>query len=215
MKTSSIHKIDIFFDKHKDLLFLKLSIIEIIQLLVNNFYKGGKILICGNGGSAADSEHIVGELMKGFVLKRDLKTSLLDRINKIFPEDTFMFKNNLQLSIPAISLVSQTGLISAFNNDKNSDFVYAQQVLGYANPFDSLICISTSGNSKNILYAAKIAKVLNIPVISLTGFNGGKLRELTNHLINVPSNVISEIQEYHLPIYHLICLVMEEEIYSE
>ncbi len=190
------------------------QIIKAIEILFLSYKNGGKLMVCGNGGSAADSEHIVGELMKGFLSNRSLNFKLVNRIHKLFPNDSKEFKDNLQYAIPAISLVSQGVFISAFNNDKNSDFVYAQQVLGYSKKYDVLLCISTSGNSKNVINAAKIAKVINIPVISLTGDSGGKLKYLSNVLINVPSKLTPKIQEIHLPIYHAICLVLEEEIFG-
>jgi D-sedoheptulose 7-phosphate isomerase len=214
MKKSSSYIIENFFLKHSSLNYLKQSMTRLVDLLSINFYKGGKILVCGNGGSGADSEHIVGELMKGFVLNRDINDHTLNKIRELFPNEVNNFKENLQIGIPAISLVSQTGLISAYNNDKNSDYVYAQQVFSYGKPFDTLICLSTSGNSTNILNAAKISKVLGITVVGFTGFSGGKLKEFSDYLINVPSQSTSEIQEFHLPIYHTICLALEEELFG-
>jgi len=214
MKKHSLGIIEKFFSKNPNLDHFKLTMIHAVDLLTKNFYKGGKILVCGNGGSAADSEHIVGELMKGFVLNRNIKNETLNKIKVFFPSEVDNFMNNLQIGIPAISLVSQTGLITAFNNDKNSDYVYAQQVFSYGKPNDTLFCLSTSGNSNNVLNAAKISKVLGIPVVGFTGSNGGKLKELSDYLFNVPSMVTSEIQEFHLPIYHTICLALEEELFG-
>jgi len=214
MEKTSKNIIEKFFIKYPNLDYLKGTILNLIDLLTVNFYKGGKILVCGNGGSGADSEHIVGELMKGFLLNRDIKTETLKKIRDLFPSEADNFNENLQIGIPAISLVSQTGLISAFNNDKNSEFVYAQQVFSYGKPFDTLFCLSTSGNSKNVLNAAKISKVLGVPVVGFTGHNGGKLKELSDYLFNVPSCITSEIQEFHLPIYHTICLALEEELFG-
>ncbi len=214
MKKHSLEIIQNFFSKHQHLDYLNLMMIRTVDLLTENFYKGGKILVCGNGGSAADSEHIVGELMKGFVLNRDIRKETHEKIKMLFPSDVDNFKDNLQIGIPAISLVSQTGLISAFNNDKNSNYVYAQQVFSYGKPYDTLFCLSTSGNSKNVLNAAKISKVLGIPVVGFTGIDGGKLKDLSDFLFNVPSKITSEIQEFHLPIYHTICMVLEEELFG-
>lgn len=214
MRLNSNRIVDNFFSKNSNLNYLKSTMICVVDLLIENYFKGGKILVCGNGGSAADSEHIVGELMKGFVLNRDLSNETIVKIQELFPNEVASFKNNLQIGIPAISLVSQTGLISAFNNDKDSDYVYAQQVFSYGKPFDTLICLSTSGNSKNVLNAAKISKVLGIPVIGFTGSNGGKLKELSNFLFNAPSLITSEIQEFHLPLYHTLCMALEEELFG-
>lgn len=215
MKIRSSRIIETFFSKYPNLDYLKITMIRTVELLTENFYKGGKILVCGNGGSAADSEHIVGELMKGFVLNRDIKKETHEKIKFLFPNDLDNFNDNLQIGIPAISLVSQTGLITAFNNDKNSDYVYAQQVFSYGKPFDTLFCLSTTGNSKNVLNAAKISKVLGIPVIGFTGIHGGELKDLSMFLFNVPSQITSEIQEFHLPVYHSICLALEEELFGE
>jgi D-sedoheptulose 7-phosphate isomerase len=214
MKKSSLHFLEFFFAKYSNLYYLQKTMINIVDLLSKNFNMGGKILVCGNGGSGADSEHIVGELMKGFLLNRDINHKTLKKIQELFPHEAQNFIDNLQIGIPAISLVSQTGLISAYNNDKDSDFVYAQQVFSYGKSFDTLFCLTTSGNSRNVINAAKIAKVLSIPVVGFTGFNGGQLKDITDYLLNVPSQVTSEIQEYHLPIYHTICLALEEELFG-
>ncbi len=214
MKKSTLNIIDRFILRNANLTYLQQTLASLVDLLAYNFYKGGKILVCGNGGSGADSEHIVGELMKGFVLNRDIKIETIDKIRELFPNEVNYFKDNLQIGIPAISLVSQTGLISAYNNDKNSELVYAQQVFSYGKPFDTLFCLSTSGNSKNVLNAAKISKVLGLPVVAFTGLHGGKLKDFSNYLFNVPSQITSEIQELHLPIYHTICLALEEELFG-
>lgn len=214
MKKSTSNLIDKFFLRYPNLIYLQRTLTNLVDVLASNFYKGGKILVCGNGGSGADSEHIVGELMKGFVLNRDIRNETIDKIRDLFPSEVNYFKDNLQIGIPAISLVSQTGLISAFNNDKNSELVYAQQVFSYGKPFDTLFCLSTSGNSKNVLNAAKISRVLDIPVVGFTGYHGGKLKELTDYHFNAPSNITSEIQEFHLPLYHTICFALEEELFG-
>lgn len=191
------------------------KIILAIELIRNTYQKKGKVLVCGNGGSGADSEHIVGELMKGFKLNRTVSIEIINKIESLFPGEGEVFKDNLQNAIPSISLVSHSGLISAFNNDKNSDFVYAQQVFGYGFETDLLLCLSTSGNSKNVINAAKVAKSMKIKVIAMTGESGGLLRNLSDVLINVPSKITSDIQELHLPIYHTICLVLEEELFGD
>lgn len=214
MKKSTLNIIEKFIIRYSNLTHLQQTMKSLVEVLANNFHKGGKILVCGNGGSGADSEHIVGELMKGFMLNRDIKKETIDRIKDLFPNEVDFFTDNLQIGIPAISLVSQTGLISAYNNDKNPDLVYAQQVFSYGKPFDTLFCLSTSGNSKNVLNAAKISKVLGIPVVAFTGLKAGKLKEFSNYLFNVPSQITSEVQEFHLPIYHTICSALEEELFG-
>ncbi len=184
------------------------EVIEATELLINSFPQN-KLLVCGNGGSACDSEHIVGELMKGFVLKRELNKELKDKIG----DDKL--SSVLQYGLPAISLVSQVGLSTAFSNDQLPQAVFAQQVLGYGRENDVLMCISTSGNSENCVYAAKVAKALNMKVISLTGSKNSKLEELSDITIKAPTDITYQIQEYHLPIYHAMCLAIENEFYGE
>ena len=187
------------------------SILEIVNCYKNN----GKLLICGNGGSASDSLHMVGELMKSFVLPRKLENKYVDKIKNIFPQEAEYFISNLQSSLPAIALVSEISLITAYSNDNNSELVFAQQVLGYGNEGDILIAISTSGNSKNVIYASQISKIKGMKVISLTGKFGGKLKNISDININVEENETYIIQEYHLPIYHTLCLGIENEMFGE
>ena len=187
------------------------SILEIVNCYKNN----GKLLICGNGGSASDSLHMVGELMKSFVLPRKLENKYVDKIKNIFPQEAEYFISNLQSSLPAIALVSEISLITAYSNDNNSELVFAQQVLGYGNEGDILIAISTSGNSKNVIYASQISKIKGMKVISLTGKFGGKLKNISDININVEEEETYIIQEYHLPIYHSMCLGVENEMFGE
>lgn len=183
--------------------------VQATNLLIETFKNKNKLLVCGNGGSACDAEHIVGELMKGFILKREISNELKKEINDEKLSDA------LQYGLPAISLVSQVGLSTAFANDQLPEAVFAQQVLGYGRENDVLLCLSTSGNSLNCVYAAKVAKALNMKVITLTGNKECKLEELSDITIKVPSDITFEIQEYHLPIYHAICLALENEFYGE
>lgn len=176
-----------------------------LNLIIKTYKNGGKVLVCGNGGSAADCEHIVGELMKGFLSKREIDDDRLSR----------EMKENLQGSLPAISLCSQTALMTAFNNDLDPDYVFAQQVYGYARETDLLIAISTSGNSKNVLKAVEVANCIGVETLALTGCDGGKIKELATVTICVPSTETYKIQEYHLPIYHYLCGKVEEEFFSE
>ena len=214
MKEKSINHIEELISRYPKLSNIKLNIIKAIEIMKNSTINGGKYLICGNGGSAADSDHIVGELMKGFILDREIASEIEKDIKKLFSSDADYLINNLQQGIPAISLASHTALTSAFSNDKAADLIFAQQVLGYGQEKDVLLAISTSGNSKNVIHAAQIAKVLGMKIISLTGENGGKLRELSDVLINVPEKETFKVQELHLPIYHIICLVLENEFFG-
>ncbi|MCI1207980.1 MAG: SIS domain-containing protein [Treponema sp.] len=171
------------------------------KLLEHVFTEKGKLLVCGNGGSAADSEHIVGELMKSFVLARTVDL------------DLFKYKN-LQYGLPAISLVSQSSLISAVANDNGADLVFAQQVMGYGCRGDVLWCISSSGNSENVLKAAEVAKRLGLFVLGLTGLAGGRLAQISDVCIKVPEKETYKIQELHLPVYHCLCMMIENHFFS-
>jgi D-sedoheptulose 7-phosphate isomerase len=186
-----------------------------VEELISCYNRKNKLLVCGNGGSAADALHIVGELMKGFLLPRKLNVQKQDEIKILFSETAQYLIDNLQETLPAISLVSETALLTAYANDQVSDLSYAQQVLGYGNAGDILIAISTSGNSKNVIYAAQMAKVQGMKVISLTGNTGGNLKVLSDVLINVPADETYVIQEYHLPIYHALCAAVENEFFGQ
>ncbi len=175
-----------------------------LALMVDTYKKGGKILVCGNGGSAADADHIVGELMKGFKLPRKVND---ERI----PQE---LREKLQGALPAISLCAHTSLMTATINDNDADMIFAQQVYGYANENDLLIAISTSGDSKNVVNAVKVAKALNVKAIALTGETGGILKDIADITICAPSTETYKIQEYHLPIYHYLCAKVEEEFFE-
>lgn len=183
------------------------DVIRSCELLLACF-KNNKLLICGNGGSASDSLHIVGELMKSFTKKRDLSHELKQKI-----KDEFLIEG-LEMGLPVISLVSEISLITAFSNDKNPDLVFAQQVINYGKQGDILLCISTSGNSKNCVYAAKVAKALDMIVISLTGKNDSLLKKISDSTIMVPELETYKIQELHLPVYHALCLAVENELFE-
>lgn len=171
-----------------------------LKLIINTYKSGGKVLVCGNGGSAADSEHIVGELMKGFLLRRKVED---ERI----PEN---LRDNLQGALPAISLPSQSAILSAFINDVDPDMMYAQLVYGYGKANDLLICLSTSGNSKNCVNAAEVAKSIGVKVLSMTGEKESKLSEISECTIKVPETETFKVQEYHLPVYHYLCSMTEK-----
>lgn len=186
-----------------------------VSMLTECYEKDGKVMICGNGGSAADAEHIVGELMKGFVLKRNISEEHKKILQNHFPEDADYLSSHLQGALPALSLVSQTSLSSAFANDVSSDMVFAQQVYGYAKKGDVLIGLSTSGNSKNILDAVKVAKAFGVKTICFTGEKGGKLKDICDVCIRVPASQTYKVQEYHLMTYHAVCAIIEAEFFTE
>jgi phosphoheptose isomerase len=179
------------------------------------YLHGGLIMTCGNGGSAADAGHIVGELMKGFKLKRRLTNEQREKIRKTFPDRGDSLADNLQQAIPAISLSDQVSLTSAFINDIAPDMVFAQQVLGYGKEGDVLIGLSTSGNSKNVVNACRIAASFGVKTIGMTGESGGEMRGICDVIIRVPTVETYRIQEYHLPIYHALCAMMEAAFFSD
>jgi phosphoheptose isomerase len=187
---------------------------DAFTLLRRCFQGGGKLLVCGNGGSAADSEHIVGELMKGFQRRRPIPETARQQLLAAFPTDGAMLAESLQGALPAVSLVSQTALISAYANDVTPDMIFAQQVYGYGRPGDILLAISTSGNAVNVLRAVQVARALGLRTIGLTGRSGGGLPTLCDVVISVPYDSVIEIQERHLPVYHALCLLLEETFFS-
>ena len=185
------------------------------EMLVNCYKNGGQVLTLGNGGRAADALHIVGELMKCFVLERRLDKDICDKLMSVGGEDGEMLVNNLEAPLPAISLLNETSLETAYANDVAPELAFAQQVLGLGNAGDVLIAISTSGNSRNAVLAAKVARAKGVNVISMTGESGGKMKEVSDVTIAVPDNETYRIQEFHLPIYHTLCLILEEEFYGD
>jgi D-sedoheptulose 7-phosphate isomerase len=184
------------------------------NVLRDCYQSGGKVLTCGNGGSAADAEHIVGELMKGYLLKRPLPEEVRGRLKAASPDDGDYLADHLQGGLPAISLVSQTSLLSAIANDTAADMVYAQQVYAYGREGDALIGISTSGNSANVVRAMQVAYALGLRTIGLTGRTGGKVKPLCDVCIRVPANDTTLVQERHLPIFHVLCAMLEEEFFT-
>ncbi|KIL41290.1 phosphoheptose isomerase [Gordoniibacillus kamchatkensis] len=183
------------------------------RLLEVSYRQGGQTLLCGNGGSAADCEHIVGELMKGFMSKRPIPAAMRGKLQQLFPDDAGYLADHLQGALPAISLVSHTALATAFSNDVAADMVFAQQVYGYGRAGDVLVGLSTSGSSANVVRAMQVAKALGLGTIGFTGRSGGKLKELCDVTIRVPWDSTPDIQERHLPIYHAICIKLEEALF--
>ncbi|EFR42070.1 MULTISPECIES: SIS domain-containing protein [Selenomonas] len=191
-----------------------------ITALCECYRAGGKLIVCGNGGSASDAEHIVGELMKGFLLPRHLDEAMLDKLHAVCdakdPRAVDYFMQNLQGALPAISLPSQLAISTAFSNDQAPDLTFAQQVLGLGKEGDILLGITTSGNSKNVIYAFEIAKALGLTTVALTGTPGGRVAadDLADIVIKAPASETYVIQEYHLPIYHALCIAAEEEFFG-
>lgn len=192
----------------------KVNIQKADSLLLDTYMCGGKILVCGNGGSCADSDHIVGELMKGFMLERKMNDKTAAFFKKELGDEADIFIDKLQCGIPAISLTSQNAVLSAYANDADAELMYAQLVFGYARKGDLLICLSTSGNSKNVVNAAKVAKALGIASVALTGKNESVLSKLCDCTIRVPESETFKIQELHLPVYHYLCATLENKLFG-
>ncbi len=190
----------------------KENIIAAYEILKDCYSRGNKLLVCGNGGSAADSEHIVGELMKKFKKQRKIQKSVYDEL-VAFGDDGKRLADVLEGALPAISLTSHIALSTAFANDKEPSAVFAQQVYALGRRGDTLICISTSGNSENCYLAAITAKAKGIKVASLTGKNESKLSAVSDITIFAPETETFKVQEYHLPIYHALCAMLEVEFF--
>ena len=204
--------LETLFESYPELCGCKNDIESALDLIINCYKNGKKILVCGNGGSAADSEHIVGELMKGFNLKRPMPDGLKKKFEAV--ENGEHIAETLQMPLRAISLVSHTGLMSAFANDCDADLIFAQQVLGFGDESDVLIALSTSGNSKNVVYAAETAKVLGLKVLSITGGKDSKLSAISDVTVKLPKFTPFEVQELTLPVYHALCAAAEAEFFE-
>ena len=183
------------------------------ELLEACYEQGGKLLIAGNGGSCADAEHIVGELMKGFVKRREVSDSFAECLRSADEVRGAELAKKLQGGLPAIALTSHAGLSTAYLNDVDGDLIFAQQTYGYGRPGDVLIGISTSGNAKNVMYAMTVAKALGMKTIGLTGKDGGALKREADVSVVVPETETFKIQELHLPVYHALCLMLEERFF--
>lgn len=188
---------------------------EAYKIMKQAFEKGNKLLVAGNGGSAADAEHIVGELMKGFVKKRPLDEDMISVLCGIDEKEGQRLGERLQGALPAIALVEQTALSTAFLNDVDPMLGFAQQINGYGVSGDVFLGISTSGNSGNILSACTVAKAKGMKVIGLSGGTGGKLKEKADVTIIVDEKETYKIQELHLPVYHTLCLMLEERFFDK
>ena len=215
LKEKLYKHVDLLIERYPKLEVCREDIIKAYLLLEESYDKGGKLLIAGNGGSAADSEHIVGELMKGFKMPRHLKTDFKEKLIKENEELGQVLADNLQGALPAIALVGHSALSTAYMNDCEPLLCFAQQVNGFGREKDVFLGISTSGNSKNVIYAAITAKAKGMKVIGLTGEKDSKLSEIADVCIKTPSCETYMIQEYHLPIYHCISLMLEDNYFGE
>ena len=207
--------IDLLIERYPSLEPIKQELIDAYLIMEEAYSKGGKLLVAGNGGSAADSEHIVGELMKGFKMPRKMTSDFSEKLRAVDPELGDVLANNLQGALPAIALDGHPALTTAYMNDCEPLLCFAQQVNGFGKPEDVFLGISTSGNSKNILYAATVAKAKGMKVIGLTGAKDSKLMKHADVCVKATNTETYMIQELHLPIYHCWCLMLEDKFFGE
>lgn len=212
MKKSTEYIYNQLFMRYPALDFCKEDIKNAFEIICNAYKKGKKLLVCGNGGSAADSEHIVGELLKSFKKKRDINSEVYEKLGSL-GEKGAQLQGVLEGSLRAVSLTSHIAFSSAYANDNQPYACFAQQLYGQADEDDVLLLISTSGNSKNCVYCAVLAKAMNVKTIALTGQNASELSELCNVNVRVPEKQTFKVQELHLPVYHCICAMLEEELF--
>jgi len=190
------------------------KIIEAAERLIRCYQNGNKVLICGNGGSSSDSDHIAGELLKGFEEKRPLNDQMKNQLLSVSAKRGQFLAEKLQTGLPAISLSAHSALVTAVANDTDAHLIFAQQVIGFGSPGDVLIGISTSGNAQSVVDAAITARAIGMSVIGLTGATGGKLKACCDILINVPEKRTSFVQELHLPVYHALCMIIENHFFG-
>mgnify|MGYP000850836378 CR=1 FL=1 len=215
LETRLYQHIDLLVLRYPQLAVTRDCIVEAYRILEEAYTHEGKLLVAGNGGSAADAEHIVGELMKGFYLKRpfpeEKRTAIAAQTESLLPGTAEL----LQQALPAIDLTQHGALSTAVQNDLEPLLTAAQQVAGYGKPGDVVLGISTSGNAKNVALAVGVAKALGLSTIGLTGGSGGQLKELCDCAIIAPAHTPADVQEYHLPIYHTLCAMLEEKFFGE
>lgn len=198
------------FKRYPELAVCKEDIENAFYMLATTYKNGGKVLVCGNGGSAADAEHIVGELMKNFMIKRKTDAKFKSALKELGYIDADYLSEHLEGALPAIALVSQSSILTAFSNDNAADMMYAQLVYGYAGKND----MSTLGNSANVVNAAKVAKAKGIKVLSFTGKAESKLSEISDVTVRVPKSETFLVQELHLPVYHYLCANIEKAMFK-
>ncbi len=207
-------QLDILISRYPILESCRESIQKAYELLKTMYENGGKLLVCGNGGSCADAEHMVSELAKGFCKLRPIPDDLRQKIIAEDPEMGEAIANDLEGGLPAIALSAHSALNYAFENDKTPDFVFAQEVMSFGKPGDAFMGITTSGNSVNVIYALEVAKAKGLGTIVLTGKTGGKIAGKADVTIYVPEEECHIIQELHLPVYHSICMMLEDDFFE-
>ena len=214
MKKNVENELAILLERYPKLESCKKDIINAYLTLEEAYCDNKKLLIAGNGGSAADSEHIAGELMKSFKIKRPISKELSEKLISIDPNRGESLTKNLEMPLRAIPLTSHVSITTAYMNDADPLGVFAQQVLGYGDSGDVFLGISTSGNSENIIKACVVAKALGLKVIGLSGQKESKLSDIADICIRVPETETYKIQELHLPVYHCLCLMLEQQFYG-
>ena len=202
------------FERFPELLVVEDEVDSAFQTLKNVFRAGGTLFVCGNGGSAADAEHVVGELMKGFLLPRRIKSETRNALFEMYGDAGLAIADNLQEGLPAVSLTGHPALSTAFANDVAPELIFAQQLYGLAKRDDALLAFSTSGNSENVVKALMMAKVIGVSTIAMLGRNGGECAKFADTVICVPEDETYKVQELHLPVYHALCAMLEEEFYG-
>ena len=213
MRDSILKILDELLERYQSLAGQRENIIGVYKVLEQTYSNGGKLLVAGNGGSAADSEHIVGELMKAFIKPRKPEVSLQDKLKSVDKKLGEVLADNLQGALPAIAVTGHVGLSTAYLNDCSPLLAFAQQVNGFGNVGDVFLGISTSGDSENILYALVTARAKGMKTVGLSGRDGGRMKEFCDEIIIVPEKETFKIQELHLPVYHALCLMLEERFF--
>lgn len=201
------------FERYPALARCRADLAAAFELLLASFRSGGKTMTCGNGGSASDAEHIAGELLKSFKMRRRLPAEFLSALSAQGPEGDAL-KDRLEGALPAVSLVSMSGILTAFANDVSWETAFAQQVLGLAKEGDVLIALSTSGNSKNCVAAVRVARACGVRTIAFTGAGDSALSALCDVTLRAPETETFKVQEFHLPLYHALCAMLEAELFA-
>lgn len=203
------------FQRYPALVSCEESLNAALSAMEKTYRNGGTILLCGNGGSCADCDHIVGELMKGFLSLRPMDDATKRALTECCTEDGAKMAERLQRGIPAISLAAHAGVMTAFSNDVDPDLVYAQLVYAFARPHDLVMGISTSGNSKNVVAALKMAAAMGLSTVGLTGGKDCAMDSICDVTVKAPETETFKVQEYHLPIYHYLCAALEETLFGK
>ena len=214
MKSFTLEAADELVSRYPSLSLLREPIVQAVETLDHSVRNGGKILICGNGGSASDSDHIVGELVKSFTLPRLISAEHRALLEKSGVADWEAIGHRLQQGIPAIGLTVHSALSTAVANDISAEMIFAQQTYVYGRPGDILIGLSTSGNSKNVVTALKVGRAFGLKTIGLTGSKPSQMDALCDVILKAPAEETFKIQEFHLPIYHTLCIMIEREQFS-